>query len=66
MHLHDWINLTEQLPDYARVTFTGGEPLMFDKFDEIFNSLILQLLPISYLEGFDQFQKENDQKDNSA
>ena len=30
-----------------------------DKFDEIFNSLILQLLPISYLEGFDQFQKEN-------
>ena len=36
MHLDDWINLTKQLPDYARVTFTGGEPLMFDKFEEIF------------------------------
>ena len=24
----DWINLTNQLPEYARVTLTGGEPLV--------------------------------------
>ena len=32
----DWITVAEQIPDYARVTLTGGEPLMFDGFEEVF------------------------------
>ena len=30
----DWIKLTEQLPKYARVTLTGGEPIVFKGFRE--------------------------------
>ncbi len=37
MTLEDWIGVTQQLPFYARVTLTGGEPLMFAGFDEIFS-----------------------------
>jgi radical SAM protein with 4Fe4S-binding SPASM domain len=36
MTLEDWKNLVAQLPDYARVTLTGGEPLMFKGFKELF------------------------------
>tara|TARA_Y100000310_G_scaffold342778_2_gene447392 strand:- start:362 stop:1435 length:1074 start_codon:yes stop_codon:yes gene_type:complete len=39
MRLNDWINISNQLPEYSRVTFTGGEPLMFDKFNEIIKSV---------------------------
>lgn len=37
MKAKDWINLAEQLPDYARITFTGGEPLAFPEFKEVFS-----------------------------
>ena len=36
MTLKDWMKLIEQLPPYARVTLTGGEPLMFPEFKEAF------------------------------
>ena len=32
----NWISLAKQLPDYARVTLTGGEPLIFPEFKEVF------------------------------
>ncbi len=32
----EWSNFVDQLPEYARVTFTGGEPFMFHGFKEIF------------------------------
>lgn len=35
----DWINLTDQLPEYARVTLTGGEPLVFKDFKEVFHNV---------------------------
>lgn len=31
-----WISLIDQLPDYARVTLTGGEPLAFKEFERVF------------------------------
>ena len=34
--LADWKNVIDQLPDYAHVTLTGGEPFLFKGFDEIF------------------------------
>ena len=34
--LSDWIRFVDQLPSYARVTLTGGEPLAFKYFDDIF------------------------------
>jgi MoaA/NifB/PqqE/SkfB family radical SAM enzyme len=37
MTQEDWIRLTKQLPSYARVTLTGGEPLMFNGFKQIFS-----------------------------
>lgn len=37
MKVQDWISLAMQLPDYARVTFTGGEPLVFPGFEKIFS-----------------------------
>ncbi len=37
MTSEDWINLTKQLPEYSRVTMTGGEPLVFEGFDETFD-----------------------------
>ena len=30
MRTGDWLNVLDQMPDYARVTLTGGEPLMFN------------------------------------
>src|SRR3989338_4076845 len=33
----DWINLAEQLPENARVTITGGEPLLFTGFNKVFS-----------------------------
>ena len=36
MTTSEWINLVDQLPDYARVTLTGGEPLAFKEFEEVF------------------------------
>lgn len=35
MTTQDWLNVIDQLPDYARVTFTGGEPLAFKDFEKI-------------------------------
>lgn len=35
MTADDWLNLLNQLPDYARVTFTGGEPLAFKEFEKV-------------------------------
>ena len=39
MTAEDWINLTNQLPDYAKVTLTGGEPFLFPKFKEVFSHI---------------------------
>ena len=33
----DWIKLTDQLPEYARVTLTGGEPIVFKDFKKVFD-----------------------------
>ena len=35
----DWINLAGQLPEYARVVMTGGEPLIFKGFEEVFREV---------------------------
>jgi len=69
MRLEDWMNLAKQLPGYARVTFTGGEPLMFSGFDEIFsyvagrydcnmisNGLLLTEKKIDFLLSFPRFR----------
>jgi len=37
MTARDWINLTDQLPDYAKVGITGGEPLLYPDFKEVFS-----------------------------
>lgn len=37
MVLQDWIRVTEQIPDYARITLCGGEPLLFPEFKEVFS-----------------------------
>ena len=34
-----WINLVDQLPEYARVTLTGGEPLAFNDFKRVFTHI---------------------------
>jgi MoaA/NifB/PqqE/SkfB family radical SAM enzyme len=36
LNLDGWINIIKQLPDYAHVTLTGGEPFLFDSFKEVF------------------------------
>ena len=36
MTTENWLKLARQLPGYARVTLTGGEPLMFSGFKEVF------------------------------
>ncbi len=69
MKLEDWKALAKQLPNYARVTFTGGEPLMFSGFDEIFtyvakrfdcnmisNGLLLTEKKIDFLLSFPKFR----------
>ena len=37
MTAKDWIAVVDQLPKYARVAFTGGEPLTFKGFKEVFH-----------------------------
>jgi len=36
----DWISLLDQLPDYATVTITGGEPLLFPDFETVFTHIV--------------------------
>lgn len=36
MPLDIWVSLINELPAYARVTLTGGEPLLYPHFDKIF------------------------------
>jgi len=69
MTADDWINLTKQLPDYARVLLTGGEPLMFKEFKKVFsyiaerfscniitNGILLNHELIDYLLSFTNFK----------
>lgn len=37
MTTKDWLEIAEQLPSYSRVTLTGGEPLVFSGFEEVFS-----------------------------
>lgn len=32
----DWLRVVDQLPDYAWITLTGGEPFLYEGFEEIF------------------------------
>ena len=36
MSSNDWLNLIDQIPEGSRITLTGGEPLVFKNFDQIF------------------------------
>ena len=36
MLTNDWINLINQIPKNSRITLTGGEPLVYKDFDQIF------------------------------
>ncbi len=69
MTAEDWIAFSKQLPPYARVTFTGGEPLVFNGFDKVFkevaskfecnmicNGLRLTEKKIDYLLSFKNFK----------
>jgi len=38
MQLDDWLQLFDQLPDYARVILMGGEPLFYRHFEEVYRS----------------------------
>lgn len=64
----EWISILDQLPKYARVTLTGGEPLLHPDFQEIFsevakrfqcnlitNGLLLNKEIINFLLSFDNF-----------
>lgn len=35
----EWLDVIEQLPEYAHVTLTGGEPFIFNGFEEIFEAV---------------------------
>lgn len=35
----EWIDFADQLPEYARVTLTGGEPLLYEGFNEVFTKI---------------------------
>jgi len=69
MTAEDWLNLASQLPPYARVTLTGGEPLVFRDFRKVFdyiasrfdcniisNGLLLNEETIDYLLSFPKFK----------
>tara|TARA_A100001015_G_scaffold309002_1_gene407633 strand:- start:2282 stop:3382 length:1101 start_codon:yes stop_codon:yes gene_type:complete len=69
MTTQDWINVVDQLPDYARVAFTGGEPLSFKGFREVFhkvaskfecnmicNGLLLKEDTIDFLLSYEKFK----------
>ncbi|MBT5303715.1 MAG: radical SAM protein [Candidatus Scalindua sp.] len=69
MRLTDWKRLVDQIPDYARVTLCGGEPLLFSGFREIFsyiaervdcniisNGILLNEETIDYLLSFPNFK----------
>jgi len=40
MTTEDWLRVVEQLPSYAAVTLTGGEPFMFEGFEEVFTAVV--------------------------
>jgi MoaA/NifB/PqqE/SkfB family radical SAM enzyme len=42
MTAEDWMRLAEQLPPYARVTMTGGEPFVFPGFEPVFSHVAEQ------------------------
>jgi len=69
MTAEDWINVAKQLPDYARVTITGGEPLIYPEFEKVFsyvaerfncnlitNGLLLNEKKIDYLLSYPKFR----------
>lgn len=69
MTAKDWMNLAKQLPDYARVTFTGGEPFVFPDFKDVFsyvaerfncniisNGILLTEEKIEYILSFPKFK----------
>jgi len=69
MTFEDWVNVTKQLPEYARVTLTGGEPLIFKSFMKVFknvaekfdcniitNGLLLDEEKINYFLDFPRFK----------
>jgi MoaA/NifB/PqqE/SkfB family radical SAM enzyme len=37
--IDQWLNFSEQLPSYAHITLTGGEPLVFKNFDKLFREI---------------------------
>ena len=69
MTTEDWLRFARQLPFYSRVTLTGGEPLMFSGFDDVFsyvakrfdcnmisNGLLLTEKKIDFLLSFPRFR----------
>ena len=37
MYTEDWLKVIKQIPKNSRITLTGGEPLVFKGFNEIFS-----------------------------
>lgn len=69
MTTEQWLHLVQQFPEYARVTLTGGEPLVFKGFREVFtcvagrfdcniisNGLLLSEEKIDFLLSFPRFR----------
>ena len=69
MSQNDWINVIGQLPEYSRITLTGGEPLIFSGFKEVFakiadtfdcniitNGILLSEEMIDYILSFSKFR----------
>lgn len=48
MGVEDWKHVADQLPDYARVTITGGEPFLYKGFNEVF-SYVAQRFPCNVI-----------------